>query len=95
MKLVKLFFFVFFLILGAAFAVLNADKVRLDYYFGIAELPLSVVLIAFIALGAVLGIVACSSILVRLKHENSGLRRKARMVREEVNNLRTIPLRDQ
>ena len=95
MKLVKLFFFMFFLIIGAAFAVLNADRVRLDYYFGITELPLSVVLIAFIAIGAALGIVACSSIVVRLKHENTGLKRKARMVKEEVNNLRTIPLRDQ
>lgn len=95
MKLVKLILFLIILIVGAAFAVLNAGMVKLDFYFGITELPLSVVLIAFIAMGAILGVIACSGLLLRLKHENSGLKRQARLVSEEVNNLRTIPLRDQ
>lgn len=95
MKIIKLILFLAFLLIGAAFAVLNSDAVRLDYYFSVMELPLSVVLIAFMSLGAVLGVFACSSILLRLKHENTGLKRKARLVHEEVKNLRTIPLRDQ
>ncbi|MGD2119917.1 MAG: LapA family protein [Chromatiales bacterium] len=95
MKLVKLLFIVFFVLIGAAFAVMNAEQVILNYYFGNTQLPLSLVLIAFMAIGAALGIIACSSIMMRLKHENSGLKRKAKMVKEEVNNLRTIPLRDQ
>lgn len=94
-KLLKLLVFLLFLITGAAFAVLNAGSISLDYYFSVIELPLSVVLIACMALGAVLGVIACSSIVLRLKHENNGLRRKARLVHEEVRNLRTMPLRDQ
>lgn len=95
MKLIKLVFFLFFLLIGAAFAVLNAELVNLDYYFGSLQLPLSVVLIAFMALGAGLGVFACSGLVLRLKHENSSLRRKSQMVHEEVKNLRTIPIRDQ
>ena len=83
------------LISGAGFAVLNSGVIKLDFYFAIFELPLSVVLIAFLSLGAVLGVIASSSIMLRLKHENTGLKRKARLVDEEVNNLRTIPIRDQ
>ena len=95
MKLLKLIIFLFFLVFGAAFAVLNSDPIQLDYYFSQIDLPLSVVLIAFMSIGAVLGVLACSSIMLRLKHENATLKRKARLVSEEVKNLRTIPLRDQ
>ena len=95
MKLIKLLVFLAFLLTGAAFAVLNSNPVKLDYYFSVIELPLSVVLILFMTLGAVLGVFACSSIMLRLKHENNGLKRQARLVSEEVKNLRTIPLRDQ
>ena len=94
MKLVKLIIFLFFLIIGAAFAILNSEMVKLDYYFSFVELPLSIVLIAFMTLGALLGIFACSSLMLRLKHENNGLKRQANMVKEEVKNLRTIPIRD-
>lgn len=95
MKLIKLAIFLLFLLIGAAFAILNSQSVTLDYYFSFIELPLSVVLIAFMTIGAVLGVFACSSIMLRLKHENNSLKRKARLVNEEVKNLRTIPLRDQ
>ena len=92
--MVKLIIFLFFLIVGAAFAILNSEMVKLDYYFSFIELPLSIVLIAFMSLGALLGIFACSSLMLRLKHENNGLKRQATMVKEEVKNLRTIPIRD-
>ena len=95
MKLIKLVFFLFFLLVGASFAVLNSAPVMLDYYFSTLELPLSIVLLAFMALGAFLGVFACSGLVLKLKHENSSLKRKANLVHEEVKNLRTIPIRDQ
>ncbi len=93
-RLSKLLLFLVLLITGAAFAILNSQMVTLDFYFSVIELPISVVIIAFIALGAILGVVASSAIMLRLKHENSGLKRKASMVSEEVKNLRTMPIRD-
>lgn len=94
MKFIKLFFFLVFIIVGAAFAVLNSDSVSMDYYFGKLDLPLSIVLVVAMSGGAFLGVFACSGLMLRLKHENHGLKRKARMVNEEVKNLRTIPIRD-
>jgi len=94
MKLLKLLLFVFLLIVGGAFAVLNAQSVQLDFYFWIIDLPLSVVLIGFVSAGVLLGVIASSGIMLKLKHENSGLKRKASLVHEEVKNLRTLPIRD-
>lgn len=94
-KLIKLLVFLFLIVLGAAFAVLNSQIITLDFYFSVIDLPVSVVIVAFMSLGALLGVIASSGIMLRLKHENSGLKRKARMVNEEVRNLRTMPIRDQ
>ena len=94
MKFIKIIFFLVFIVLGAAFAVLNSQTISLDYYFGVIEMPFSIVLILFMSIGALLGVFACSGIILRLKHENSGLKRRANLVSEEVNNLRAIPIRD-
>ncbi len=93
----KLIYFLMLLgvaLFGAAFASINADKVPIDYYFGIIELPLGVLMLAMVGMGIIVGAMACTSMLIRLKHENSSLRRKASTTDQEVRNLRTIPVKD-
>ncbi len=82
------------MLMGAAFAVMNAESVNLHYYFGSHELPLPVVLAAAVCLGALLGILAGLSGIARLKRENANLRRRIELTAQEVNNLRTIPIKD-
>jgi len=82
------------MLVGAAFAVMNAEPVNLNYYFGSRELPLSVVLVGAVCVGAVLGMLAGVMALARLKRENAALHRQARLTSQEVRNLRTIPLKD-
>jgi putative membrane protein len=53
-RFLKLIFILLIMMIGAAFAVMNAEAVRLNYYFGVEELPLSVILVAALALGAIL-----------------------------------------
>ena len=95
-----MFKLIYFLILlgvalfGAAFASINADKVPIDYYFGIIELPMGVLMLAMVGMGIIVGAMACTSMLIRLKRENSSLRRKASVTDQEVRNLRTIPVKD-
>jgi putative membrane protein len=84
-KLIKLLVFLLLIVLGAAFAVLNSQIITLDFYFSVIDLPVSVVIVAFMSIGALLGVIASSGIMLR----------KARMVNEEVRNLRTMPIRDQ
>jgi len=93
----KLIYFLILLgvaLFGAAFASINADKVPIDYYFGIIELPMGVLMLAMVGMGIIVGAMACTSMLIRLKRENSSLRRKASVTDQEVRNLRTIPVKD-
>ena len=94
MRFLKLIFILLIMMIGAAFAVMNADPVMLNYYFGKQELPLSVVLVGAIGLGAVLGVLATLSGSLRLRRENMSLRHKARLATQEVNNLRALPIKD-
>ena len=94
MRFFKLLFILMVMLVGAAFAVMNAENVNLNYYFGSSVLPLSVVLVGAVCFGAVLGILAGLGGLARLKHENASLRRQVRLASQEVNNLRTMPIKD-
>ena len=82
------------LIIGILFAVLNAEPVTLHYYFGENQLPLSLVIISSIIIGALLGIVASAVIILKLKRDNARLRKTSEASEKELKNLRTMPLKD-
>ena len=94
MRLLKLLFILLVMMVGSAFAVMNAEPIALNYYFGSREIPLSVVLVGTLCVGAVLGLLASLGVVARLKRENAELKRKARLTSQEVNNLRTIPIKN-
>lgn len=94
MRFFKLLFILLVMLIGVAFAVMNAENVNLNYYFGSTVLPLSVVLVGAVCFGAVLGILAGLGGLASLKRENASLRREARLASQEVQNLRTMPIKD-
>ncbi|MCB1830208.1 MAG: LapA family protein [Chromatiaceae bacterium] len=94
MRFFKLLFILLVMLVGAAFAVMNAENVNLNYYFGSTVLPLSVVLVGAVCFGAVLGMLAGLGGLASLKRENASLRREARLASQEVQNLRTMPIKD-
>jgi putative membrane protein len=80
--------------LGAGLAALNAEPVRFDYYFAVVRLPLSLILVGALAIGALLGVLAGLSVALEVRRENARLRRKARVTEQEITNLRTLPLQD-
>jgi lipopolysaccharide assembly protein A len=81
-------------LLGLTFALMNADMVRLDYYFGSVQAPLSLVVVIAIIIGAALGVLASVGIVVGQKRELAKLRKTAKIAEEEVSNLRSLPLKD-
>jgi len=59
------------------FALKNTDVVALKFYFGQGwQAPLVLVLVAFFALGALFGILACLSTLLRQRREILVLKRR-------------------
>lgn len=79
---------------GVSFAVINADPVKVDFYFGQSQMALSMLLVLALALGAVLGVIASLGLVLRLKTDNAKLRRDARVAKKEVSNLRTLAIRE-
>ncbi len=94
MLLIKLLIFTVLITIGAVFALNNSDSVTLSYYFGSQEMPLSLLLIFTLIVGAVIGILSATVTILRLKRENASLQRKAKVISEEVENLRALPLKE-
>lgn len=80
--------------MGLAFAVLNAAAVEVKYYLGTFSLPLALLLVITLLIGALLGGLASVSFLLRQRRENHRLHKKLTLVETELKNLREIPLKD-
>lgn len=93
-RIIKLLFFLGILVIGLAFHVKNDQLVNLNYYMGSIELPVSLLVISSLLVGALLGILASLTFVAKLKRENARLARLVRVTEEEVNNLRAIPIKD-
>lgn len=61
------------MILGVLLAVANSQVVTVDYYIGLAELPLSLALVLTFSFGALMGVALCGLQLFKLKRENARL----------------------
>ena len=94
MRIIKLTLILIFMLIGAAFAVMNAAPVHLNYYFGAAEVPFALILVAALMVGAVLGVMVCLGAMVRLRREAGGLSKKLRLAEQEIENLRVLPIKD-
>lgn len=79
---------------GLSFALLNAEPVVVDYYLGTASLPLSLALTLSLVIGALLGLLTASAILVRQRRKVARLRRQLGQADRELGELRKLPLRD-
>lgn len=81
-------------VLGLTFALMNAESVQLNYYFGSIEVPLSLLVVIAIIVGAGLGVLASASIVLGQKRELAKLRKTHKVAEQEISNLRSLPLKD-
>lgn len=93
MVVIKLLFLLVFMIVGASFAIINDAPVQVDLYFTKPEMPLSMLLLLALGCGILLGVLAGAVYFMRVKKENADLKRKTRLVSEEVKNLRAMPIK--
>ncbi|MDH5444532.1 MAG: LapA family protein [Gammaproteobacteria bacterium] len=95
MKRIMSSILIFLLMLtGIFFAVLNSQTVQLNYYFGVKELALSLLMILNIIIGTILGILVSAGHLLKARHDISRLKKNIQLAEKEVSNLRTIPIKD-
>lgn len=81
-------------VLGASFAWLNAGPVSIDLWVDKYELSLPFVLFIALLAGWLLGIVSMIGIITRQMREVRRLRRSVTLAETEINNLRSIPIRN-
>lgn len=82
---------VILVVIGLSFAVLNAEPVPLNYYFGNREIPLSLIVVGAITIGAVFGILASLGVIIKQKAQASGLRKKIRSLEKDAVQISTKP----
>lgn len=95
LRLVYISLALFIIIFGIVFAVLNAENVQLNYYLGAVELPLSLVLVLAMIIGAILGIFASLSFIIGSRRSASKLKRSVEVAEKEIVNLRNIPIKNE
>ena len=81
-------------IIVLAFTVKNAGDVSFNFYVGSITLPLSLLLALTLISGAILGVLASLSVVLRTKRELRKAAKQVRMKVQEVENLRAIPFQD-
>ena len=93
-KLIKFLLLLGFAVLGAGFASINPEPVTVHYYFGDLTLPMGMLVLGVMAVGMVIGLFVSMFMVVKTRRENRSLKKKAELVNKEVNNLRTIPVKE-
>lgn len=95
--MLRLFGFISLLVLavfGLSFAVLNAGSVSLNYYFGYRDIPLSMVVVLSLAVGAVIGLLFSMGMILRLKQQVASLRRKLQAAEKHADRLQLLPVKE-
>jgi len=93
-RLLGFLFLVVLVVLGLSFAVLNAQSVSLNYYFGYRDIPLSMIVVLSLAAGAVIGALVSAGLILRLKAQTLQLRRKLRNAEKDSDQLRVLPAQE-
>ncbi|MGD9109267.1 MAG: LapA family protein [Gammaproteobacteria bacterium] len=95
MKIFGYLIFLLIILIGISFAIMNSSLVAVNYYIGVKQLPLSFLLMLAFGIGLIIGFLALFISLIRL-HTNLGrTKRKLRIAEQEINNLRTMPIKDE
>lgn len=78
-RLLSIVILLLFMGFGVAIAIVNAEEVVFNYYYGSITQPLSILLVAAIMIGAILATLVNSLVILSLRHQ---LRRAQRLVKK-------------
>lgn len=94
-RIVLLIVILLIVLFGLSFALLNATPAELDFYFGAVTLPLSLLLVLSLIVGALIGLLAAGAVMVGRRRELGRTRRQLHDAEKELRELRRLPLKDQ
>lgn len=82
-RLFSILILLLFMAFGVAIAIVNADIVVFNYYYGSVSQPLSILLVGAIMIGAILATLINSLVIISLRHQ---VRRAQRQLRKSDDN---------
>jgi putative membrane protein len=94
MRYVFGFFWLIVILLGVTFAILNPHSVNVNYLLNSRPIHLPILLLFTLLMGSFLGLVAMLPAVLRNKRSNSHLRARVKEAEHELQNLRTIPIKE-
>lgn len=93
-QLFAIILFIALLILSTVFALNNNQPIVVDYLFGESELALSTLIFWVALIGLLLGILAMTIALLKLRVQLKRCQNKLSKAEQELKNLRTAPVKD-
>jgi putative membrane protein len=87
--------FLIIIVVGIGFAILNSTPVAIHYYIGIKQLPLSFLLVVSFGIGLIVGFLALLITTIRLRTNLGRTKKKLFIAKQEIDNLRTMPVKDE
>lgn len=90
MRLFSLLFYMILIFVGIVFAVLNAELVKVDLYFGVYNLPLSLLALCLFGLGICIGLSSGFITSIKMKFENRKLAKSLDLAKQELSKLRLL-----
>lgn len=94
MRVIYYLLLIVVVLLGATFATLNMQVVSLNYYLDQAKVPLALLLALTFGCGSLFGLIIGFWLLLKTKLKHYRVRQRLTLVEKELENLRTIPLRE-
>lgn len=93
-RLIYLLVFLAMAIIGLSFTMLNDTLVVIDYYMGVGTISLPLLLVLTLILGMLLGVMGALGWMFHARRDLGRARREMRRSNQELENLRTMPLKD-
>ncbi len=93
-RLIGFLFLLVLVLFGLSFAWLNAEPVSLNYYFGYRDIPLSMIVVLSLVLGALIGVFVSMGMILRLRRQAGSLRRQLHHAEQEADKLRILPVKE-
>ena len=80
------------LLVGVSFAILNAKVVSIDYYMGVVEMPLSLLLTLAFVVGVLVGLTVGISLFFKAKVTQRHLRKQLKAAQKKIEHWHRLPL---
>jgi lipopolysaccharide assembly protein A len=93
MRIISYVVFLGIILIGITFAALNSAPVTINYYLGTKSIALSLLLVFALGVGIILGLIFGLISWVKIKKENLHFKSRLKIVEQEVENLRSIPIK--